>query len=158
MINLHFCLQQNFFRNTSNVGGEKWILLSSLLASHNSSFLYPLFLLLLVVVFFFLMPVTDPRCQMAAAADCMADPLGCSWVSTPGLILAVSYRWSADYFSELSCSSNASRFFLPFSYSGNTWGLKIHSWRNLSCIVYKVCGSKRWPCVHYSFYIAKWFN
>jgi len=91
------------------------------------------------------MPVTDPRCQIAAAAGCMADPLGCSWMNTPGLILAVSSRWSADYFCELSCSSNASGFFLSFSYSGNIWCLQIHYWRNLSCNVYKIWGLKGWP-------------
>lgn len=50
------------------------------------------FVCLFVVGFFcFSVPVTDPRCQIAAAAAvCMADPSGCSWVSTPGLILAVS--------------------------------------------------------------------
>lgn len=80
-----------------------------LLTSHNSSVLFPVFFFL--IFFFFSMPVTDPRCQIAAAAGCMTDPLGCSWVNTPGLILAVSYRWYADDFSDLSCFSNASSFF-----------------------------------------------
>ena len=115
-----------------------------LLTSHNSSILSPPLFFLFVCFFLF---NASYRSQMSNGSSSWlhGNPLGCSWVSTPGFILAVSYGWSADYFSELSCSSNASSFFLSFSYSGNTWSLKIQPWRNLSCIVYKVCGSKGWP-------------
>lgn len=102
------------------------------------------------------MPVTDPRCQIAAAAGCVTDPLGCSWVNTPGLILAVSYRWYADDFSELSCFSNASSFFFFLSFI-----LVIHrAWKfSLEEILHILCTRSVDPkddlSVHYSFYITK---
>lgn len=133
-------------------------LLLLLLTSHNSSVLFPVFFFL--IFFFFSMPVTDPRCQIAAAAGCMTDPLGCSWVNTPGLILAVSYRWYADDFSDLSCFSNASSFFFFPSFIPS---LLHRSWKfNLGEILRVLCTGSVHPkdglSVHYSFYITKWFN
>lgn len=107
------CNKIYFSRNNTSSGGDRTDLLLPL-------FFFVGELTTLFFFFFFAMTVKNPRCQIAAAAGCMADPLGCSWVSTPGLILAVSCRWSADCFSELSCSSNASSFFLSFSHSSST--------------------------------------